>query len=236
LKYFVVSDIHGHFYELIKALHGKYDEYNPNHKLIVAGDLFDRGTQNVEVFNYLYRLKNEGKAIIIKGNHDSFFDDLINENYDGVLWNISHNGFSKTLTSFAPNCDYFKDIKESIETNYPHLIIFLRGLPYYYETKNYIITHAGLDFSNGDWHDGNWKHAIWTRTEEFFEIDLKKQYNIDKQVIVGHRFAYKLRKAFKGEESYSTYIHDDGQKIAIDGGVVLSKQINVYKFEDECEG
>ena len=64
MKVFCVSDIHGHYTELINCLNkAGYDENNENHLLVVLGDLFDRGTESKKVFNYLYRLSFNNKAI-----------------------------------------------------------------------------------------------------------------------------------------------------------------------------
>ena len=46
MKYFVSSDIHGFFDEWMFALKREnFDISNPEHKIIVCGDLFDRGRQ-----------------------------------------------------------------------------------------------------------------------------------------------------------------------------------------------
>lgn len=237
MKYFVVSDIHGHFKELIKALKdANYDENNKNEKLIVAGDMFDRGCESREVYEYLFRLSNENKAIIIRGNHEVFLEELFAGNFDRVRFNIKHNGFGKTLRSFVQLFDSLslEKVKEYINEHYPKLNSFITNLPYYFETEKYIITHAGLDFSNDDFRIGNWKRAVWTLPEEFFQIDLQNKYNFNKKVIVGHRFTNRLRSFFGQYNSrdYSIYHHNDGQKIGIDGGVYISKQINVFTFEE----
>ena len=42
MKFFVVSDIHGFYNELIKAVSSAgFDKNNKNHTLIICGDLFD---------------------------------------------------------------------------------------------------------------------------------------------------------------------------------------------------
>ena len=47
MKYFVSSDIHGFFDEWQNALTDKgFDLNNPEHKIILCGDLFDRGSQS----------------------------------------------------------------------------------------------------------------------------------------------------------------------------------------------
>jgi len=116
------------------------------------------------------------------------------------------------LKSFIPDYkDYsLKEIKSKIEEEYPQLKPFLLNLPYYYETNNYVITHAGLDFSQGDFRLGNWDQAVWTRSEYFFEEDLVTKYQFNKKVIVGHRFTNSLRKHFNiFDEDYSIYNHPD---------------------------
>ena len=53
MKYFVSSDIHGFFDEWQNALKDKgFDLNNPEHKIILCGDLFDRGSQPKEIINF----------------------------------------------------------------------------------------------------------------------------------------------------------------------------------------
>ena len=50
MKYYVVADVHGYFDELQAALteQGYFMDSEP-HKLVVCGDLFDRGKQAQEL-------------------------------------------------------------------------------------------------------------------------------------------------------------------------------------------
>jgi serine/threonine protein phosphatase 1 len=58
MKYFVFSDIHGHYQLLINELKkAGFDINNDNHMLISIGDNFDRGKENIEVYQYLKELK-----------------------------------------------------------------------------------------------------------------------------------------------------------------------------------
>ena len=53
-KYFCVSDIHGFFFELKRALHeAGFNKKNPEHILIVCGDIADRGPNPKEVYEFL---------------------------------------------------------------------------------------------------------------------------------------------------------------------------------------
>ena len=78
-KIFAVSDIHGDYDALISSLEeAGYDENNPEHLLISLGDGFDRGERSADVYEYLKRLSDENKAIVLKGNHTMMFIDYLN--------------------------------------------------------------------------------------------------------------------------------------------------------------
>ena len=53
-KFFVTSDIHSYYDELITALNDAgFDENNEEHWLVVCGDCYDRGPGSVKVWRYL---------------------------------------------------------------------------------------------------------------------------------------------------------------------------------------
>ena len=65
-KYFVISDIHGHYEEMLGSLRlNNFDENNKTHHLLVLGDMFDRGPNSKEILEYLYKLYLEKKVTII---------------------------------------------------------------------------------------------------------------------------------------------------------------------------
>ena len=74
MKYFVISDIHSFYDEMIDALNeAGFDKDNENHTLIVCGDIFDRGRQPLEVYEYL---KSLPRKILIRGNHEYLLKEL----------------------------------------------------------------------------------------------------------------------------------------------------------------
>ena len=76
MKLFVVSDVHGFYDYLIRDLKQVgYNDNDKNNLLIDCGDFFDRGEQAVEVYEYYKRLSDEGKAIILRGNHTNMLID-----------------------------------------------------------------------------------------------------------------------------------------------------------------
>lgn len=254
---FVVSDIHGFYNELVSALkESGFDENNENHLLIVCGDLFDRGPDSVKVFEYLYNLENNGKAIVIKGNHDEMLVNYLTGK-DKLPWNYMKNGTNETLGDFWHRTNPFESwailekkaeygtqelfeewlmlVRNDISKEYPHLIEWLDNLPYYYETKNHIFTHAAIDITAEDWHFPHvpWKDLIWD-DGSFFGKPIK---NTDKTVVIGHFGTSHLRELYGldfEKEPYETLEREDGRVIALDTTTVLSHKVNVLLIlEDE---
>ena len=60
MKYFIVSDIHSFYTELKSALRlARFNIKNKNHTLIVVGDIFDRGSETVEVFKFFFNSRRK---------------------------------------------------------------------------------------------------------------------------------------------------------------------------------
>lgn len=97
--YFCVSDIHGFYDELVEALVQAGFEYlNPDHILIVCGDIFDRGSQTLDVYKFLRELPVE-RRILIRGNHETLLKDLVKRGYPKS--HDDHNGTNDTLCHIA---------------------------------------------------------------------------------------------------------------------------------------
>ena len=116
-KYFITSDIHGFFNEWQLALNKKhFDINNPNHIIVVCGDIFDRGTQPLEVYKFLKNLPKE--RILIRGNHEYLLKDLVRRGF--VESHDIHNGTIDTLY-------YLQGLPSEIE----HIHEFYRELDRY---------------------------------------------------------------------------------------------------------
>lgn len=103
IKYFVTSDIHGFFDEFINALDKTdFSAANPDHVLIICGDIFDRGTQPLEVYDFLREIPKE-RRILIRGNHELLLKELVKRGYP--LEHDIHNGTYDTLAYIAKQPD-----------------------------------------------------------------------------------------------------------------------------------
>lgn len=64
MRYFVLADPHSYYSIMIKALQEKgFDENDDNHKIILCGDAFDRGTQSLEMFEFIKKMQKKDKLI-----------------------------------------------------------------------------------------------------------------------------------------------------------------------------
>lgn len=252
---FIVSDIHGFYTELKDSLEeAGYDEKNDSHLLVVLGDIFDRGSESSLVYAFLKRLSDDGKAIVLKGNHDQMFIDYL----DGTSitpFNYIYNGTRETFAEFLhqtapfetwialldkePTMGSFGEwipyARGTINKEYPELLQWLKDRPYYYETKNYIFTHGAIDTTSEDWHNPinlPWDDLVWDNGD-FFGRHIA---NTSKTVVIGHFGTSHLRELYGldfEKAPYEILKRDDGKVIAIDGTTVLSHKVNVLVIEDE---
>lgn len=223
MKYFVFSDIHGHYQLLINELKKVgFDINNDNHMLISIGDNFDRGKENIEVYQYLKELKEKNKIILIKGNHEDLLIELLERGYP--LSRDYSNGTYDTLNEFykkifnvdadIKNNDYLDLYKKLKEEGF---LDFIYEMLDYYETPNYIFTHGFIPIDgqwnyyfnsncvyNPNWRDSNkeqFKQARWING-----MEMSMKYNIkepNKKIVVGHyHTSYgNIRKDLKEEMS-----------------------------------
>jgi len=235
MEYFVVSDVHGYFKELTEALEkAGFDESNEMHRVIVIGDMFDRGPDSLKVYEYLKKLKGLGKAVIVKGNHELFILEVMDLNEKRMKFNIDRNGFIYTLNSFCGEDVTGKSVEyvsALMKKNNPELESWIEELPRYYETDNYLFVHAGFD-PTIDWKTSDLKKMVWTKTREFRKLDLR-EHGIIKTVVHGHVSCRNLRDYDEVHgNDFSVYISSDKQKIGIDGSVMKTGRINVFTFSE----
>ena len=66
-KYFVASDIQSFYTPCIKELNKTgFDLNNEEHILIICGDLFDRGSESLKLYEFIKSLPKE-RRILIRG-------------------------------------------------------------------------------------------------------------------------------------------------------------------------
>ena len=184
--YFCFSDVHSFFDELEEALDKKgFDIDNPDHILVMLGDMFDRGTQPLEMYNFLRSFPKE-RRILIRGNHETLLKELVERGY--AEWHDVSNRTHHTLFYLAGldkdqlTNDYYKqafadkdfnplhesqlrkEYEERMDSVF-HTDIIKEILDWiasdewvnYWETDNYIFCHAWIPTSR----DINWEKSRW---------------------------------------------------------------------------
>lgn len=252
MKYFVVSDIHGFFYELMNALDDKgFEVDNPEHKLIVCGDLFDRGSQAVELFEFVKSLGD--RFIYVRGNHEDLIFDCYRELLRGRGCGDHHrsNGTVGTISQFT-GLNYYNLIFSTPERNEalreklePLLDFITEKAVNYYEVGDYIFVHGWIpsfyhldNFRDGD--ESDWKRARWLNGMDMWRNP--KNRIEGKTIVCGHwhcswgwshirqerkEWPYKNRKDWM--LSFEPFA--DNGIIAIDACTAYTEKVNVLVIE-----
>lgn len=214
MKYYVISDPHGFFKETKAALTeaGFFGDHAP-HRLIVCGDMMDRGREACEMQSFMTDVWHRGELIFIRGNHEDLMPDMLDhfcEDQINIAFGYSHhvsNGTWNTALQLAemtekqafcyPRC-FVRRTEES-----PFVNELIPASVNYFETEHYIFTHGWIPCITGDapvkrrrnrhysfdpeWrsaHEESWAAARWLNG-----MELAKEHGIiepGKTIVCGH--------------------------------------------------
>jgi hypothetical protein len=240
--YFIVSDIHGFYHELMEALDKVgYDKNNTEHILVVVGDIFDRGPDNLLVYKFLRGLPKD-RRILIRGNHEDMFVELIGKSFpayydfqnktveafchlsgfkeDYLLFNVTNE-----ISNIAK--DYWAQIVEVVKMMKIDEWIKSDEWVEYFEIGDFILTHSFLPLRHGDYNpdwrtdakEHEWKKAHWGNPLEQYRIGFfEKEEKKGKKLVFGHWHTSDIRLNV-GEIATDRSIFDYKGFIALDGGV-----------------
>ena len=81
MRYYVVADPHGFYTPLKNALEEKGYFTDPEpHKLIICGDLFDRGMEAPMMQDFVLEEMAKDRIILVRGNHEDLLQDYVDNN------------------------------------------------------------------------------------------------------------------------------------------------------------
>lgn len=234
-RYFIFGDVHGEHFSMVSSLQDAgWDPNNPKHILISLGDNFDRGSENVKVYEFL----NKYSVLNIFGNHESLLYEYLIGRSNG-MFDCEHNGMLWTIEEFAGKrpilshtvSDLFA-LRYEIINRHPELLKWLETIPNGYKIGNYILTHAGFEnrYMIKDYNDTMWFPNEWTKSPKFV---LNYKNTQDFKFIFGHWHAWRLTKEFMGIEDGKSHTFDYQNFIGLDAYTNITKRVNVYVIDSD---
>lgn len=154
-RIYAIGDIHGR-YDLFRRIVDKiiwHWESAPQTfqsiKIILLGDIIDRGAESGECLDFAHELVNHCEASLLRGNHeDLLLNSLAGNPRAQDIWLA--NGGLAFLESFgiAPPLPYEDsfDFADRVATAVPeHLIVMLKAAPLSLRSGDYFFVHAGVN-------------------------------------------------------------------------------------------
>ena len=261
MKYYVVADPHGYYTYLHTALTeaGFFRETEPC-KLVVCGDLLDRGEEARKMVELMEVLMAEDKLIYIRGNHEDLYVRCLSEIMDGNFCTIAtgdskhyRNGTWNTMLQLVDI-----DAKEAVGLG-PAFAACARQTDFYqkllpatvdyYETPNYVFCHGWIPVrltENGCAYDENWRSAsldAWELARWRNGMEMACYMNITepgKTVVCGHYHTsyghthIEKKGSEWGTDADHTPFYAPGI-IALDSCAARSGFINCIVLEDRIE-
>ena len=229
MRYYVVSDVHGHFTLMKQALQEKgfFDDKEP-HKLILCGDMLDRGKETVEMQEFMLDLLHKDELIFIRGNHEDLMLNMLRD-FEDYRWDItfgsSHHNSNGTwdaalqlsgMDEHRALCYTEKFMYKVMESGFCKELI--PASVDYFETDNYIFVHGWIPCFTEDmpaWYrkgrhykfNPDWRNAgkkEWDMARWFNGMELAEVHNIvenGKQIVCGHWHASYGHSVLRNEGS-----------------------------------
>ncbi len=178
----VIPDIHG-CAKTLRALIEELIKPSKHDWLYFLGDYIDRGPSSKEVIDYLMFLKKEDYNIrTLMGNHEEYLLNAVEEemNLKSVM-GFKQKNKTKKAWLFHGGKATMENFKISDLKSFPEEYLdWMRSLEYYIELDQFLLVHAGFNFSKDNPFDD--KHSmLWIRD---YEIVPEKIAN--KRIIHGH--------------------------------------------------
>jgi serine/threonine protein phosphatase 1 len=219
-RYYAIGDIHGMLSKL-EALLDMIPMDTERDTLVLLGDYLDQGPEPAAVVQRIIDLRACGcNVVALKGNHEAVFLDLLEGKYDYWLYRDGFGG-APTLRdySYHMNFLYRKGVGARPDLNgffhhedadghrlavpLPHLD-FLRSLPLYHETDDFIFVHAGLAPSV-PLAEQREEDLLWIREEflhsnaSFGKVVVHGHTPVDKPEITGTRIGIDTGAGYGGK-------------------------------------
>ncbi|MEK4532102.1 metallophosphoesterase family protein [Solibacillus sp. FSL K6-1554] len=226
MKIFVISDIHG-MYKQFEQLLTFWDRES---KLVLLGDLVDRGPQSLDVVKKAMELKiNYGEQIVFcKGNHEVMLLDFLRFPEMHCKFYIP-NGGRETIQSFmedAPGAVKELNIIEQayyMKEQFADEFSFLESGKLYEIVGEVLLTHAGFESYYAEVSESTDDDFLWMR-DHYLHPNKTPYVNV-----FGHTPTKKIHKID------DIWLSADKKYIGIDGGCAYGGQLNAVLLSNKGE-
>lgn len=256
MKYYVVADPHGFYTELREALNEKgfFSDVEP-HKLIVCGDLMDRGQEALAMQDFILDLIEKDSVILVRGNHEDLMIDLL-KGWNNASYKLRHHNTNGTVdTVLQLTGEYYVNFGNEIEikeklSKTPFVQKIIPSTVDYFETNNYIFVHGWLPCKQSDdssfgtslhylnhWRKAEkeeWRSSRWLNGMAVWADGIREP---GKTIVCGHwHCSYghchleNKGSEFGKDADFSPFIQEG--IIALDACTALSKKVNCIVIED----
>ena len=247
MRYYVTADIHGFLTPFENALQdaGYFDDPREK-KIIICGDLFDRGAEAVEMQQHILELMKRDAVILIRGNHEDLFCKMVTEDEGLPYPQHIHNGTYQTalaLTGYDPGMANVRnyDFAEAAQQT-PYYTEIIPAMIDFYETEHYIFVHGWIPCTRNGKADDNWREGTprqWDAARWLNGMDAAHAgATVEEKTIVcghwhcsyGHSKYEKNCSEFGEDADFSPYCAPG--IIALDACTAHSGRVNVIVLED----
>lgn len=262
-KYFICSDIHGHYTEWQDALKDAgFEITNPDHHIILCGDLLDRGREPVRCLQFVVDLLDKNRIVCVRGNHESLLNQCIAKK-EFEYHDYSNGTFQTCVDLIGNNVQlnsHFEQKLLKLVSELPLWSKYEKNCIDYFETANHIFVHSwipityskdtapwSIKISNCEWYE-NWRNATFDEWEKArwgnpFTLAFNGFNRTGKYIVFGHWHTSWVRSKYEGcsewnepgnEADFSIYKNDDVKIIGLDACTAYSHKVNVLVLtEDE---
>jgi serine/threonine protein phosphatase 1 len=151
MRTLVVGDIHGGLRALEQLL--ETVRLSEDDILIFLGDYVDGWSESAQVISRLIELSKTNDCVFIKGNHDVWCEDWLNDGTANPIW-LKHGG-EETIESYMGFTDFEKN---------RHLEFFEAMPLYHIDDDKRLFLHAGFTSMHGVEHEIHKETLYYDRT------------------------------------------------------------------------
>jgi serine/threonine protein phosphatase 1 len=173
LSTFVIGDVHGRRAQLGQLI-AMLPRDPARDRLVLLGDLIDRGEDVPVTVSDVMELKESGSnVVVLRGNHEQMLLDFLDEG--APLWLHPAVGGQHTFGQYT-GCKLTEELRAWWEEAQRRLLdalpqehlSFLRSTTLFHEDEHALYVHAGLD---GEKHpcETDARHLLWSRDPDFYK-------------------------------------------------------------------